>query len=198
MMTPAASTGAILAACDKAKVPRATLNDLRRTFATLQARGGVAREDLVHFMGHVDDTMLRRIYDQTDEDDHVRARAGYFTDPRETRELRAVSCGPSIVVMEATEHWEGHDVPLGTALCGDRGLLVHPLVRAFDFDFSAERKKMRARYLALGSPGFCQLTTHPFSVMEGLCSWTLPASTPRSAGSPGSTASSLPNASDTR
>ena len=33
--------------------------------------------------------------------------------------------------MEATEHWEGHDVlPLGRALCGDRGLLPEPLVRA--------------------------------------------------------------------
>ena len=32
--------------------------------------------------------------------------------------------------MEATEHWEGHDVPLGRALCGDRGLLMDPLVRA--------------------------------------------------------------------
>ena len=53
-----------------------------------------------------------------------------FTDPRETRGLRAVSCGPSIVVMEATEHWEGHDVPLGRALCGDGGQLVDPLVRA--------------------------------------------------------------------
>jgi hypothetical protein len=43
-------------------MPHVTLNDLRRTFATLQARGGVAPEDLVHFMGHVDDTMLRKIY----------------------------------------------------------------------------------------------------------------------------------------
>ena len=60
----------------------------------------------------------------------INSRAGYFTDPRETRELRAVSCGLSIVVMEATEHWEGHDVPLGTALCGDRSPLVNPLVRA--------------------------------------------------------------------
>jgi hypothetical protein len=57
-------------------------------------------------------------------------RAGYFTDPRETRGLCAASCGPSIVVMEATEHWEGHDVPLGRALRGDRGQLVDPLVRA--------------------------------------------------------------------
>jgi integrase len=71
----------LIAACDKAGVPHVTLNDLRRTFATLQARGGVAREDLVHFMGHVDDTMLRRIYDQTDEADHVRAaRARYLRD----------------------------------------------------------------------------------------------------------------------
>jgi integrase len=71
----------LIAACDKAGVPRVTLNDLRRTFATLQARGGIAREDLVHFMGHVDDTMLRRIYDQTDEADHVRAaRARYLRD----------------------------------------------------------------------------------------------------------------------
>ena len=35
-----------------------------------------------------------------------RGRADYFMDPRETRGLRAVSCGPWIVVMEATEHWE--------------------------------------------------------------------------------------------
>ena len=32
--------------------------------------------------------------------------------------------------MEATEHWEGDDVPLGRALCGDGGQLVDPLVRA--------------------------------------------------------------------
>ena len=44
-------------------VPRVSLNDLRRTFATLQARGGIAREDLVRAMGHSDDTMLRRVYD---------------------------------------------------------------------------------------------------------------------------------------
>jgi hypothetical protein len=33
--------------------------------------------------------------------------------------------------MEAPEHWEGHDVPLGWALCGgDGGQLVDPLLRA--------------------------------------------------------------------
>ncbi len=32
--------------------------------------------------------------------------------------------------MEAPEHWEGDDVPLGRALRGDRGLLTDPLVRA--------------------------------------------------------------------
>lgn len=32
-------------------------------------------------MGHVDDTMLRRVYDRTDENDHVRAaRARYLRD----------------------------------------------------------------------------------------------------------------------
>jgi hypothetical protein len=61
------------AACDRAGAPHVSYNDLRRTFATLHARGGVAREDLVRMMGHADDTMLRRIYDQTDEADHVRA-----------------------------------------------------------------------------------------------------------------------------
>jgi hypothetical protein len=32
------------------------------------------------------------------------SRAKYFTDPRETRGFLAVSCGPSILVMQATEH----------------------------------------------------------------------------------------------
>src|SRR5258708_2966376 len=32
--------------------------------------------------------------------------------------------------MQPAEDWEGHDVPLGRALCGDRGLLVDPLVRS--------------------------------------------------------------------
>ena len=32
--------------------------------------------------------------------------------------------------MEAAEHWEGDDVPLGRALCGERGLLMDPLVGA--------------------------------------------------------------------
>ena len=45
----------------------------------------------------------------------VEGSAGYFTDPRETRWLRAVSSGPSILVMEAPEHWERDDVPLGRA-----------------------------------------------------------------------------------
>src|ERR1019366_168964 len=56
-------------------------------------------------------------------------RAGYFTDPRETRRLRALSCGPSIIVMDAAEHWEGDDVSLGRALCMDRRSLPEPLVR---------------------------------------------------------------------
>ena len=32
--------------------------------------------------------------------------------------------------MQATEHWEGDDVPRGRALRRERGLLVDPLVRA--------------------------------------------------------------------
>jgi hypothetical protein len=49
---------------------------------------------------------------------------------RENSRLRAGSCGPSILVMQAAEHWEGDDVPLGRALRGDLGLLMDPLVRA--------------------------------------------------------------------
>jgi hypothetical protein len=55
-------------------------------------------------------------------------RAGYFTDPRETRGLRAISSGPSIVMMEAAEHGDGDAVPLGGALRRDRGQLVDPVL----------------------------------------------------------------------
>jgi hypothetical protein len=41
--------------------------------------------------------------------------------------------------MQAAEHWEGDDVPLGMALRGDQGLLVDPLVSCvFPEDQSAE------------------------------------------------------------
>ena len=59
-----------------------------------------------------------------------RTRAGYFMDPRELAGSGHASCGPSILVMEAAEHGEGDDVPLGRAVRRDRGLLTDPLVRA--------------------------------------------------------------------
>jgi hypothetical protein len=49
---------------------------------------------------------------------------------RENSRPRAGSCGPSILVMQATEQGEGDDVPLSGALRGDGRLLVDPLVRA--------------------------------------------------------------------
>jgi hypothetical protein len=57
-------------------------------------------------------------------------RAGYFADSRENSRAPAVSCGPSVVMMEATEHGEGNDVALGRAVRRDGGQLVDPLVRA--------------------------------------------------------------------
>jgi hypothetical protein len=44
--------------------------------------------------------------------------------------LRAALCSPSIVVMQATERWEGKDVAVVGAHRADRGLLMEPLVRA--------------------------------------------------------------------
>jgi hypothetical protein len=32
--------------------------------------------------------------------------------------------------MKPAEHWQGDDLPLNGALCGHRGLLAEPLVRA--------------------------------------------------------------------
>jgi hypothetical protein len=71
---------------------------------------------------------------QLTSDEGLRRPAGYFKDPRKTRGRRAISCGRSIVMMEAAEHEDGNDVPLSRALRRDtveeRHLFVVVLIEA--------------------------------------------------------------------
>lgn len=52
----------IAIACDKAKAPRVTPNDLRRTFATWLAESGVPELVVARLMGHTSSAMVRRVY----------------------------------------------------------------------------------------------------------------------------------------
>lgn len=61
------------AACERAKIPTCTLNDLRRTFAHWHLAAGCAFEDVARAMGHVDTTMLQRVYGRV-RPEELRAR----------------------------------------------------------------------------------------------------------------------------
>lgn len=50
------------AACERAKIPPCSPNDLRRTFATWMANMGVAENVLVAIMGHTSSKMIRKVY----------------------------------------------------------------------------------------------------------------------------------------
>lgn len=49
-------------ACERAEIGPVTLNDLRRTFAHWHLAAGCSFEDVARAMGHVDTTMLLRVY----------------------------------------------------------------------------------------------------------------------------------------
>lgn len=52
-------------ACDRAKIPRASANDLRRTFAQWHHNAGVTNDVLKDAMGHSTTAMLDRVYART-------------------------------------------------------------------------------------------------------------------------------------
>lgn len=56
------------AACKRAKCPRVTWNDLRRTLSTWLVEGGVSDTVIAKMLGHVDTTMLHRVYGKPRQD----------------------------------------------------------------------------------------------------------------------------------
>ena len=50
------------AACDRAKIPRCSPNELRRTFADWLVEAGVSLHTIAPMMGHKDTRMLKRVY----------------------------------------------------------------------------------------------------------------------------------------
>lgn len=68
------------AACERAGIDPVTLNDLRRTFAHWHLSAGCAFEDVARAMGHVDTTMLQRVYGRLRPED-LRARMARGTAP---------------------------------------------------------------------------------------------------------------------
>ena len=58
---PSMSTG-VANYCIKAGVPRATPNDLRRSFATWAIEAGVLREDVAKLLGHASTAMVFKVY----------------------------------------------------------------------------------------------------------------------------------------
>lgn len=54
----------VLAACEKAKVPGVTCNDLRRTHSKWLVTRGVDYASVAAILGHVDSTMVERVYGQ--------------------------------------------------------------------------------------------------------------------------------------
>lgn len=49
-------------ACDRAEIPRVSMNDLRRTFCSWMLQKGVPIAVVADLMGHVDTTMVSRVY----------------------------------------------------------------------------------------------------------------------------------------
>ncbi len=52
----------IWAACDRAKIPRVSWNDLRRTFGSWLKQAGVSIDDIADQLGHSSTTMVRLVY----------------------------------------------------------------------------------------------------------------------------------------
>jgi integrase len=52
----------LTATCKRAKVPRVTPNDLRRTFASLMVQAGVERLAVAHLLGHSSTRMVELVY----------------------------------------------------------------------------------------------------------------------------------------
>lgn len=61
--------------CAAAKIPRATSNDLRRTFASWLAQAGVPLLDVSRLMGHHSTKMVERVYAQLGIDNYTAAIA---------------------------------------------------------------------------------------------------------------------------
>lgn len=68
-------------ACRKAKVPKVTANDLRRTFASWLVQAGVERLAVAHLMGHSTTRMVELVYGRLDDDSYQRAMAKMPTQP---------------------------------------------------------------------------------------------------------------------
>lgn len=58
----------LASACRRAKCPRVTWNDLRRTLSTWLVEGGVSDTVIAKMLGHVDTTMLHRVYGKPRQD----------------------------------------------------------------------------------------------------------------------------------
>lgn len=82
--------------CEKLRIPHVSPNDLRRTHATWLVQSGVPRDLAGQMLGHVDDTMVRRIYAQLD-------------DPEQLRQLVVrMLCKTSADSAESADHADTH------------------------------------------------------------------------------------------
>ena len=66
------SNNALRRACERAKIPHTTWNDLRRTFATLHGMAGVPKHLTAGALGHTSAAMVDRVYDRSGGDDFAR------------------------------------------------------------------------------------------------------------------------------
>ena len=81
----------IAKACNEAKIPVVTWNDLRRTFASWLKQAGVRNEDIASLLGHVGTSMVRRVYGQDTPEalaSSLRNQLGYGTLTTQSRSLK--------------------------------------------------------------------------------------------------------------